>query len=103
MNRYVVKVTKIKKSKTFVKIIFKYKIPVLGITAAVYGGKFLVDYLANAKGDARMQKTGQTIQQAPEMQTEDAESDLENKMYDLEAGLREARSITKNDNELGIL
>jgi hypothetical protein len=78
------------------KIIFKYKIPVLGITAAVYGGKFLVDYLANAKGDARMQKTGQTIQQAPEMQTEDAESDLENKMYDLEAGLREARSITKN-------
>jgi hypothetical protein len=78
------------------KIIFKYKIPVLGITAAVYGGKFLVDYLANAKGDARMQKTGQTIQQAPEMQTEDAESDLESKIYDLEAGLREARSITKN-------
>lgn len=78
------------------KIIFKYKIPVLGITAAVYGGKFLVDYLANAKGDARMQKTGQTIQQAPDMQTEDAESDLESRVYDLEAGLREARSITKN-------
>lgn len=78
------------------KIIYKYKIPVLGITAAVYGGKFLVDYLANAKGDARMQKTGQTIQQAPDMQTEDAESDLESRVYDLEAGLREARSITKN-------
>lgn len=71
------------------KIVFKYKIPVLGITAAVYGGKFLVDYLKNAKGDARMQKTNQAIQ------TEDAQSELESNVYDLEAALREARTITK--------